>query len=162
MKIKQISLFVENKIGALKLPCKLLAENKINIFTLSLADTENFGIMRIIVDDWEKAIKLLEKARFTVKVTDVVAVGVEDRPGGLSEILDVLDRENVNVEYMYAFTSGHNDSAVMIFRFEKTDDAVKALQKHGVKTISRAELFVNRKHPRFTGASSHSKDASAP
>ena len=104
MKLKQLSLFLENKPGALSRPIGLLSKKQFNILTLSIADTQNFGILRLILRDWEPAKQLLEAEGFVVKVTDVVAVAVPDRPGGLADILAPLEKAGVNVEYMYAFT----------------------------------------------------------
>lgn len=134
MILKQLSLFVENKPGALNAPCKVLAEKNINISTLSLADTKDFGILRILTKEWEKAKQALEEKGFAVKVTDVVAVEVENRPGGLSHILEVLEKHSLNVEYMYAFTFGKNNRAVLIFRFDDPEAATKSLKNE--KTIS--------------------------
>lgn len=133
MKVKQISLFVENRPGQLMVPCKVLAEADINIVTLSLADTEQFGILRLIVKDWAKAKEVLEAAGCVVTVTDMVAVEVPDRPGGLAEILSNMDGTGVNVEYMYAFTCRRGGRAVLLFRF---DDPDKALAKLGECPVS--------------------------
>jgi hypothetical protein len=140
MKIHQLSLFVENRPGKLTFPCKLLAGAGIGIRTLSLADTQRFGILRLIVDDWQKAKAVLEEAGCLVKVTEVVALEVPNRPGGLSEVLQVIDRLGINIEYMYAFASGRGDRAVLIFRFDDPDGAVLGLQAAGVSVIPSAEL----------------------
>ncbi len=124
MKIHQISLFVENKSGAVNAPLKLLSDNGINISTLSLADSKSFGILRLLIRDWERARDLLEKAGFAVKVTEVVALEVDHAPGSLSRILDVLDKHNVNIEYLYAFAAGYYDKAAIIFRFDDPDAAI--------------------------------------
>jgi hypothetical protein len=141
MKIKQLSLFIENKPGVLSAPCKILADAGINIVTLCLADTQDFGIMRIIVEKWQKAKDLLEAGNFVVKVTDVAAIEVDDRPGGLARILSTLEDSSVNVEYMYAFTSGKNGKAVLVFRFEKPDEAIKALSSKGINVLAPAHVF---------------------
>lgn len=141
MKIHQLSLFLENKPAHLKVPCKILAEAGINILTLSLADTEQFGILRIVVRDWEKAQDVLKNAGCVVKVNEVVAVEVPDRPGGLAELLEVLEEHSINIEYMYAFTWRRGDRAVMIFRFEDPDSALKAMQSREINVITGVELF---------------------
>ncbi len=140
MKMKQLSLFLENQAGKLRFPCKVLAEAGIDILTLSLADTQQFGILRLIVDDWERAKKVLETAGSVVKVTEVVAVEVENRPGGLSRILEILDDAGINIEYMYAFTFGRGDRAVLIFRFEDSDGAVRILEAKGVTIVAQSDL----------------------
>jgi hypothetical protein len=140
MKIHQLSLFVENRPGKMTAPCSLLAASGVDIRTLSLADTQRFGILRMIVDNWEKAKSVLEEAGCVVKVTEVVALEVPNRPGGLSEVLQVIDRLGVNIEYMYAFASGRGDRAVLIFRFNDPDSAVLGLQAAGVSVVPSAEL----------------------
>jgi len=141
MKIQQLSLFVENKSGTLNSVCQVLAQKNISIRTLSLADTQQFGILRLLVKEWEEAKKALETAGFVVKVTEVLAIPVADRPGGLAEILRVLDGAQINVEYMYAFTFGRGDSAIMVFRFEDADKAAKVLEAGNIDMISNIELF---------------------
>src|SRR6202142_554358 len=129
MKLKQLSLFLENKPGAISRPMRLLAKAGINILTLSIADTDQFGILRLIVRDWEKAKGLLEKEGFVVKVTDMVAVEVTDRPGGLAEILDVLEKAGINVAFMYAFTEKRKGQAVLVFLFDEPDAPFRVLQE---------------------------------
>lgn len=141
MKLKQLSLFLENKPGALSRPTRLLADAKLNILTLSIADANQFGILRLILRDWEKAKKLFEKNGFVVKVTDMVAVEVADRPGGLAEILEALVKAGINVEFMYAFTEKRQDKGVLIFRFDDPDAAIKQLQQRGINVLGEVELF---------------------
>jgi len=141
MKIHQLSLFLENKPGQLTEPCRLLAQAGINIRTLTLADTEEFGILRLIVSDWQKGDRLLEEAGYVVNVTEVVAVEVPDRPGGLAELLAVFDHTDINIEYMYAFTFGRGDTAVMIFRFDKPDAAIERLQLAGNIIVGSTEVY---------------------
>ena len=141
MKIHQLSLFLENKPGQLTEPCRLLAQAGINIRTLTLADTQEFGILRLIVSDWQKGARLLEEAGYVVNVTEVVAVEVPDRPGGLAELLAVFDSTDINIEYMYAFTFGRGDTAVMIFRFDKPDAAIERLQLAGNIIVGSTEVY---------------------
>jgi hypothetical protein len=141
MKISQLSVFLENKPGRLSEPCKVLAEAGINILTLSLADTQQFGILRLIVKDWEKAKAELEKAGCVVNVTEVVAIEVEDRPGGLEDVLALLEKEGINVEYMYAFTFRSEDKAIILFRFEDPDKAVQMLKNSAVNILESATLY---------------------
>lgn len=136
MKIRQISVFIENQSGRLSEVMKLLGENNINIRALSLADTSDFGILRLIVNEPEKAYKILKAADFTVGATDVVAVAVNDKPGGLAEVLSKLKNYDVSVEYMYAYVEQSSDYAVMIFRFEDTDKTIEILKKEGIKILS--------------------------
>lgn len=144
MAIKQISLFMENKPGRLAAACKILRDAKINIFTLSLADTQQFGIVRLIVEEWERAKTVLEEAHFAVNVHDVIAASVRDEPGGMAEILDIVDAAGVNIEYMYAFTARHGEEAVLIFRFNDTMKAEEALAAAGRAVVSPLELFGNK------------------
>lgn len=141
MKIQQISLFLENKPGHLNAICRKLADAKINIVTLSLADTQQFGIVRLIVEEWERARKVLEESGFVVNVREVVAATVNDTPGGMAELLDVIQAAGVNIEYMYAFTFKHRDKAVLVFRFDKPDEAADALRKAGQNVLDSVELF---------------------
>ena len=141
MKIKQLSLFLENKPGHMESVCGALADAGVNILTLSLADTQQFGILRLIVRDWEHAKDVLEKAGSIVNVTEVVATEVEDRPGGLAKVLRIIDAAGLNIEYMYAFTFRSGDRAVLVFRFDDPDAAVQALQDKGVNVIGDVELY---------------------
>ena len=141
MKLHQLSLFIENRPGQLTVPCQALADEGINILTLSLADTEQFGILRLIVPDWEKAKKVLEDADCVVNVTEVVAIEVRDEPGGMLEILRALENAHVNIEYTYAFTTRHGGKAVLVFRFDDPDEAVKHLQSAGMNVVRNVDLF---------------------
>lgn len=141
MRVEQISVFLENKAGRLAEVSRILAEAGVNIRALSLADTSDFGILRLIVNDNAKAKEALKSHGFTVGKTDVLAVEVEDRPGGLHKILDSLYRCNVNVEYMYAFVQQSGNNAVIIFRFDNLDEAIKVLRDHEVKVIRGEELY---------------------
>jgi len=139
--VEQISVFLENKAGRLAEVTRILAEAKINIRALSLADTSDFGILRLIVNDNAKAKQELKSRGFTVGKTDVVAVEVTDQPGGLHHILEILQKAGVNVEYMYAFVQQSGANAVIIFRFDNADEAVKFLNENGIKTIEGARLY---------------------
>lgn len=141
MKLKQLSLFLENKPGALSRPIGLLSKNDFNILTLSIADTQNFGILRLILREWEKGKKLLEKEGFVVKVTDVVAVAVPDRPGGLAGILSPLEKVGINVEYMYAFTLRSEGKGVLVIRFDDPDNAIAVLKQKGIDVLSLVDLY---------------------
>lgn len=141
MKIKQLSLFLENKPGHLSAICRSLSEAGSNIATLSLADTQQFGILRLIVENWEKAAEILEKAGFVVNVTEVVATEVDDKPGGLTTLLEVLEKGLVNIEYMYAFTGRRDDKAILVFRFDEPDKAIKCLAEAGLNVLASINLF---------------------
>jgi hypothetical protein len=142
MKLQQLSLFLENKPGQITVPCRVLAKAGINILSLSLADTQQFGILRLIVRDWQKAKKALEDAGCVVNLTEVLAVEVPDRPGGLADLLDLLDKAPLDIEYMYAFISGtRGRKAPLIFRFADPDAAIRALNKQNISLISSEDLF---------------------
>ncbi len=141
MKIHQLSLFLENKPGQMATPCRLLAEAGINIRTLTLADTQSFGILRLIVSDWLRGRALLEEAGYAVNVAEVVAVEVSDRPGGLSHLLELFEGGEVNIEYMYAFTFGREGRAVLIFRFDQPDAAIERLRRAGLNVLEDTEIY---------------------
>lgn len=144
MYIHQISLFLQNEPGHLAPLLRTLADGGVNLITLSLADTEQFGILRLIVSDWQAARKLLEDAGRAVRVTEVVALDVPDRPGGLVEVLELLGKAGVNVDYMYAATTRNGDKATMVFRFDHPDAAIAALKKGGLALLDEAELHARR------------------
>ena len=141
MKVEQISIFLENKAGRLAEVTGILGDADINIRALSLADTSDFGILRLIVHDNERAKQVLKEHGFTVGRTEVVAVEVEDRPGGLNRILRILFEAGINVEYMYAFVQQSGQNAVLIFRFDEIDDAVAVLMRNGVTVIEGKKLY---------------------
>lgn len=140
MKITQLSVFAENAPGHILAPCRALADAGINLRALSLADTQKFGILRMIVSDWQRAAKVLAEAGFTVKATEVLAIEVADRPGGLAEVLEALQGSSVNIEYMYAFPVEHGRTATLIFRFDNPDEAIAQLQSAGINVIRKDDL----------------------
>ena len=146
MKFKQLSVFLENKPGALSAPCRVLAKAGINILTFSLADTQEFGILRLIVEDSDKARRLLQRNGFAVKVTKVAVLDVPDRPGGLAAILDALEGTGISVKYAYAFTARSADNCALVFCFDDPDGAVEALQKKGIHAAAGADLAKRAKN----------------
>jgi hypothetical protein len=140
MKISQLSVFVENSPGHLLAPCETLSKAGINLVTLSLAETQTYGILRLIIKPWQEAKAVLEAAGFATKVTEVLAIEVPDRPGGLVDVLRAIDRAKINVEYMYAFTEKRENKAVLIFRFEDPDAALNALKDSEVNLIANVDL----------------------
>jgi hypothetical protein len=141
MKVEQISIFLENKSGRLAEVTGILAAAGVNIRALSLADTAEFGILRLIVDQNDQAKQALKDGGFTVGKTEVVALEVPDRPGGLAQILRALDVAGINVEYMYAFVQRSGDNAILIVRFEEPDTAIEALTRAGVRVLKGQELY---------------------
>jgi hypothetical protein len=141
MKVEQISIFIENKSGRLAEVSSVLGKEGINIRALSLADTSDFGILRLIVDKTDLANEKLKANGFTVSKTEVVAVEVPDQPGGLANILKVLDAAKVNVEYMYAFVERNAGNAVIIYRFDDTDSAIRILQENGITVLGGEHVY---------------------
>lgn len=141
MKIKQISIFLENKSGRLARVTRVLGENNINIRALSIADTTDFGILRLIVNDPNTAFSVLKEAGFTVSATDVIAVEVPDRPGGLADALAALQEAGINIEYLYAFLQKATKAALVVFRVEQLDDAIRALQDKGIRILDGEEVY---------------------
>ena len=141
MKVEQISIFLENRAGRLEEVTRTLSEANVSIRALSLADTSDFGILRLIVSDHEKAKAALKENGFTVGRTSVVAVEVDDQPGGLNTILKILSAGGVNVEYMYAFVQQSSKTAIIVFRFDKTDQAIELLGHNKIKIIAGETLY---------------------
>ena len=141
MTVKQISVFLENKSGRLAEVTRVLAANNINIRALALADTADFGILRLIVDDMKKASNVLKATGYTLGETDVVAVEVADRPGGLAGILESLWKAGLDVGYMYAFVQSSGENAIMIFRFDDPDKAIGVLRENDVRILSGKEVY---------------------
>lgn len=141
MKVKQLSIFMENRAGRLAEIMQSLGGAGINIRALSLADTSDFGILRLIVSQVDKALEVLRAGGHTVSLTEVVAVEVPDRPGGLASVLTPLRQAGVNVEYMYAFVEKATDKAVVIFRFEDIEAALKVLAKAGISVLPAETVY---------------------
>ncbi len=141
MIVKQLSIFMENRAGRLAEVARTLGDAGINIRALSLADTSDFGILRLIVNDVDRALKVLRDSHHTVSLTDVVAVEIPDTPGGLASVLEPLRNAGINVEYMYAFVEKATDKAVVIFRFENADAAIKALQRAGISVLPAETVY---------------------
>ena len=140
MSIKQLTVFVENKQGALVSITKLLSENNINLRALSIAETEDFGILRLIVNDEKAAQKILADADYLIKITDVVGVKIGDEPGKLSEALKVLDENKINMEYLYAFMARTEKHAYVVIRVENVAEAESALADAGFHLITEADI----------------------
>lgn len=140
--IKQISVFMENKPGRLLEVTKLLAKNNVNIRTLSLADTAEFGIARLIVDSPESVVELLKNNRFTARITPVLAVEVPDDAGGLAKVLEVFTEAGINVEYMYGFVEKkHPDKALLVFKVEDPARAKEQLVSKGITVVSEKDIL---------------------
>jgi hypothetical protein len=141
MIVEQISIFLENKPGTLEDATRALRDADINIRALSLADTSDFGILRLIVNDIGRAEQALQSRGFTVRRTPVVAVEVPDRPGGLHSIVELVARNGINVEYTYAFVDRSGDNALIIFRFDRTEEAVDVLVNNGFTVLPGERVY---------------------
>jgi hypothetical protein len=141
MNVTQLSVFMENKPGHLQNVLKTLADQKINIITLTIAETSDFGILRMIVNDAEKAKKVLHDARITCSTTEVLAIELDDKPGSLFKAIDTFSKNNLNIEYMYAFTEKRGDRAVMIFRFDDIEAAKKAMVQEGYQIVKNIDII---------------------
>ena len=141
MKVEQITIFLENQSGRLADVASILAAAGVNIRALSLADSADFGILRLIVNDTEKAGQVLKTQGFTVAKTEVVGVQVPDRPGGLAEILNAMKANQVNVEYMYAFVHKSAVDATIIFRFNDLEKGIACLQQAGIKILRGEDVY---------------------
>lgn len=141
MNVEQISVFIENKSGRLAEVTSVLSNAGVNIRALSLAETSDFGILRLIVGDTDRAFQELRSAGFTVTKTEVIAIEVPDRPGGLAGILNVLKDAGINVEYMYAFVQKSGEHALVVFRFDEPSRAVGVLTESGIRLLDGSELY---------------------
>ena len=140
MNVKQLSVFIENKEGKLRKAVNAISQAGVNIRALSIADSSKYGILRLIVSDNEAAIKALKAENFTAKENDVIVVGIKDEPNGLNSILEILEKENINVEYVYAFVSTKADEAIVVFKIENYEDGLKALEKAGANLLTQEDL----------------------
>lgn len=141
MKVQQISVFLENKSGRLAQLTQTLGDAGINIRALSIADTSDFGILRLIVSKPEDAYNVLKNAGFTVSITEVIAVEVKDTPGGLGAVLKLLEAAGINIEYLYAFLEKSSDDALVVFRVEQLDEAIELLTRSNVNILEGSRVY---------------------
>lgn len=141
MKIKQLSIFLENKKGRMRKALDVLADNGINIRAMSIADVSDFGILRLIVPVPDKAQRLLEENNFLVKVGDVIAVEMSDKPGGLNSILKILDDYDINLDYLYAFVDEKETKAIVLLHPEDVDESIRVLQESGAVLIPPEDVY---------------------
>ncbi len=143
--LRQLSLFLENRPGQLRAPCEALGKAGVDILTMSLADTAQFGILRLIVKDWEKAKNVLEGAGMVVNMTEVVPLEVDDRPGGLALALAAIEQAGLGVEYMYPFAAAPRPGKVaIVFRFEDMPGALEAVKERGLRVLEAEELLAKK------------------
>ncbi|MDD3345931.1 MAG: ACT domain-containing protein [Candidatus Omnitrophica bacterium] len=140
MKITQLSVFLENKKGRLYEAAQVLGDAGIDIKALTIAESEEFGVLRIVVDKPDTALDALKEKGFVASITDIVAVEVSDRPGGLAAILKVLSDNQINLEYMYAFVEKTADNAIVVFRFDDPDQAITVLKENGIRVLGKKEI----------------------
>ena len=140
MKLTQISVFLENKQGRLFDVCQLLGKTRINIRALTVAESDDFGILRIVVDRPDDAAAALKKGGFVANLTEIVAVEIGDQPGGLASVLEVLGKHGLNVEYMYGFVEKTSANALLVFRFDDPDKAIAVLKKAGIRVVGKKDL----------------------
>jgi hypothetical protein len=137
---RQISVFLENKRGKLAEVTGVLADNNIDMWAISIADTTNFGILRIIVDDPDKAVDVMRNAGYTVSTTEVLAVEVPDQPGGLHQVLDILRKEGISIEYLYSFVRRPAEKALILFKVDCLNDAVDILKRTGISVLTNDQV----------------------
>lgn len=138
--VKQVSVFLENRKGSLAAVCSTLGDVNVNILALSIAEIDNFGICRLIVSDTEKAAEILRKSGYTVRLTDVLAVCVPDRPNGLYDVLNLIEKEDISVEYMYSFVRNSGFDALLIFRMSDDEKAEKVLRENYVRLLDAEQI----------------------
>ena len=140
MYVQQISVFIENEHGKLAQFAELLAREGIDLVALSIADTTNFGILRCIVCDYERAVRVIEEAGYTATVTEVLAVSVPDKPGGMASAIRILSDAGISIEYLYSFVRTAGNHALIIFRVEELQKAVDVLQARGIRLITQEQV----------------------
>ncbi len=138
--VNQLSVFLENTTGRLSQVTHVLSDNNIDLLALSIADTTNFGILRTIVSDEEKAVKALKEAGYTVNLSPVIVVVVEDHPGGLTQVLDILYNAKIGIEYLYSFVNRPKESALIVFKVDDVPGALETLQEKNVPLLAKADL----------------------
>ena len=136
----QLSIFLENKKGRLLDVCSFLGEQKVNIRALTVAESDNFGVLRLLVKDTHRTAQLLKENGFVVNETEVVAVEVDDKPGGLAKVLGTINQHHINVEYMYGFVEPASRKAMMVFRFDNPHKAAQALKAGHIKVVGQTDL----------------------
>ena len=141
MKIKQLSIFIENQTGRLYEALDILAQEDINIRALSLADTSEFGILRLVVNNPDKGKEILEKNDFIVKLTDIAAVVLDDTPGGLTRVLKILKEEKIDLEYLYAFANDANENAILLLHTDDMDEMINVLKSNDVKLVPAKYVY---------------------
>lgn len=141
MKIKQLSIFLQNRMGSLSKPLEVLSENDVNIRAMCMADTSEFGILRLVVDNPEKGKEVLEESNFLVKITEIIGVEMYDGPGGLTSVLKVIKDNEIDLEYLYAFTHDKVNKAILLLHADDIDNLISVLEKNNVTIVSADEVY---------------------
>ena len=141
MKIKQLSIFLQNRMGSLSKPLEVLSDADVNIRAMCMADTSEFGILRLVVDNPKKGKEALEENNFLVKITDIIGVEMNDAPGGLTSVLKIVKDNDIDLEYLYAFTHDKAGKAILLIHAENIDNLINILEKNNVTIISADEVY---------------------
>ena len=141
MKIKQLSIFLQNRMGSLSKPLEILSQGNVNIRAMCMADTSEFGILRLVVDDPEKGKKVLEEHNFLVKITEIIGVEMTDTPGGLTSVLKIIKDNNIDLEYLYAFTHDKVGKAILLLHADDIDKLIKALSENNITIVPSKEVY---------------------
>ncbi|WP_458404419.1 acetolactate synthase [Methanobrevibacter sp.] len=141
MKIKQLSIFLQNRMGSLSKPLEVLSNADVNIRAMCMADTSEFGILRLVVDNPEKGKAVLEENNFLVKITEIIGVEMNDAPGGLTSILNIIKNNSIDLEYLYAFTHDKINKAILLLHTEQLDELIETLQSNDVVIVPAEEVY---------------------
>lgn len=141
MKIKQLSIFLQNRMGSLSKPLEVLSDADVNIRAMCMADTSEFGILRLVVDDPEKGKEALEKNNFLVKITDIIGVEMNDTPGGLTTVLKIIKDNEIDLEYLYAFSHDKAEKAILLLHADKLDELIEALEENNIIIVQAEEVY---------------------
>lgn len=141
MKIKQLSIFLQNRMGSLSKPLEVLTVANVNIRAMCMADTSEFGILRLVVDDPEKGKEALEENNFLVKITEIIGVEMNDTPGGLTAVLDIIKDNLIDLEYLYAFSHDKEGKAILLLHADYIDKLISVLQENNIPLVSAEEVY---------------------
>ena len=141
MKIKQLSIFLQNKMGSLSKPLEVLSESDVNIKAMCMADTSEFGILRLVVDNPEKGKEALEEKNFLVKITEIIGVEMDDTPGGLTSVLKIIKDNEIDLEYLYAFTHEKVGKAILLLHADNIDNLIDILEKNNITLVPSKEVY---------------------
>ncbi|AMD17303.1 acetolactate synthase [Methanobrevibacter sp. YE315] len=141
MRIKQLSIFLQNRMGSLSKPLEVLSENDVNIRAMCMADTSEFGILRLVVDDPEKGREVLEENNFLVKITEIIGVEMNDAPGGLTSVLKVIKDNEIDLEYLYAFTHDKENKAILLLHADEIERLSDVLKDNNIPIVPSEEVY---------------------